>query len=150
MSNIRPYSAALERLRAAALRPTRQRMALTRLLFDGDDRHVTAETLHKEARAANVRVSLATVYNTLHQFTTAGLLREVVVDATRSYFDTNASHHHHFFCEDDRCLVDIPGEELKVAKLPHPPPGTTVTEVDIVIRVRKNPVEKFRTRSERK
>ncbi len=149
MSNIRPYSAALERLRSAALRPTRQRMALTRLLFDGDDRHVTAEALHKEARAANVRVSLATVYNTLHQFTAAGLLREVVVDASRSYFDTNASHHHHFFCEEDRCLVDIPGEELKVVKLPHPPPGTTVTEVDIVIRVRKNPVEKFRTRSER-
>lgn len=149
MSNIRPYSAALERLRSAALRPTRQRMALTRLLLDGDDRHVTAEALHKEARAANVRVSLATVYNTLHQFTAAGLLREVVVDASRSYFDTNASHHHHFFCEEDRCLVDIPGEELKVAKLPHPPPGTTVTEVDIVIRVRKNPVEKFRTRSER-
>ena len=139
MSNIRPYSAALERLRSAALRPTRQRMALTRLLFDDDDRHVTAEALHKEARAANVRVSLATVYNTLHQFTAAGLLREVVVDASRSYFDTNASHHHHFFCEEDRCLVDIPGEELKVAKLPHPPPGTTVTEVDIVIRVRKNP-----------
>ncbi len=149
MSNIRPYGAALERLRSAALRPTRQRMALTRLLFDGDDRHVTAEALHKEARAANVRVSLATVYNTLHQFTAAGLLREVVVDATRSYFDTNTNHHHHFFCEEDRCLVDIPGEELKVVKLPHPPPGTTVTEVNIVIRVRKNPVEKFRTRSER-
>ena len=139
MSNIRPYSAALERLRGAALRPTRQRMALTRLLFDGDDRHVTAEALYKEARAADVRVSLATVYNTLHQFTAAGLLREVVVDATRSYFDTNTSHHHHFFCEEDRCLVDILGEELKVVKLPHPPPGTTVTEVDIVIRVRKNP-----------
>ena len=139
MSNIRPYSAALERLRSAALRPTRQRMALTRLLFDGDDRHVTAEALHKEARAANVRVSLATVYNTLHQFTAAGLLREVVVDATRSYFDTNTGHHHHFYCEDTAMLADIPGEELKVAKLPHPPPGTTVTEVDIVIRVRKNP-----------
>ncbi len=139
MSTIRPYSAALERLRSAALRPTRQRMALTRLLFDGDDRHVTAEALHKEGGANNVRVSLATVYNTLNRFTEAGLLREVVVDASRSYFDTNASHHHHFFCEEDRCLVDIPGEELKVAKLPHPPPGTTVTEVAIVIRVRKNP-----------
>ena len=67
------------------------------------------------------------------------MLREVVVDASHSYFDTNVSHHHHFFCEEDRYLVDIPGEELKVVKLPHPPPGTTVTEVDIVIRVRKNP-----------
>ena len=98
-----------------------------------------AEALHKEARANNVRVSRATIYNTLNQFTEAGMLREVVVDASHSYFDTNVSHHHHFFCEEDRYLVDIPGEELKVAKLPHPPPGTTVTEVDIVIRVRKNP-----------
>ena len=131
--------AAHERLRAAGLRATRQRLALTRLLFAGTDRHVTADALHKEARANNVRVSFATIYNTLNQFAEAGLLREVVVDALPSYFDTNVSHHHHFFCEEDRYLVDIPGEELKVEKLPHPPPGTTVTEVDIVIRVRKKP-----------
>ncbi len=135
----RPYAAVLERLRNVNLRPTRQRLALARLLFAGGDRHVTAESLHKQALANRVRVSLATVYNTLHQFTEAGLLREVVVDAARSYFDTNVSHHHHFFCEEDRYLVDIPGEELTVVKLPHPPPGTTITEVDIVIRVRKNP-----------
>ncbi len=135
MSNARPYSAALERLRSAALRPTRQRMALTRLLFDGDDRHVTAEALHKEARAANVRVSLATVYNTLHQFTTAGLLREVVVDATRSYFDTNTGHHHHFYCEDTGTLADIPGETFALGDLPKPPKGTRIERVDIVVRV---------------
>ena len=139
MTERRPYAAAVEYLRAAGLRTTRQRLALTRLLFAGPDRHVTAEALHKEARANNVPVTLATVYNTLNRFTEAGLLRQVVVDASCSYFDTNASHHHHFFCEEDRYLVDIPGEELTVAKLPHPPPGTTVTEVDIVIRVRKTP-----------
>ena len=139
MTERRPYAAALECLRAAGLRSTRQRLALTRLLFADTDRHVTAEALHKEAQANNVRVSLATVYNTLNQFTESGLLREVVVDALCSYFDTNTRHHHHFFCEEDRKLVDIPGEELKAAKLPHPPPGTTVTEVDIVIRVRKTP-----------
>ncbi len=138
MNSIRPYSAALERLRSAALRPTRQRMALTRLLFDGDDRHVTAEALHKEARAANVRVSLATVYNTLHQFTAAGLLREVVVDATRSYFDTNTGHHHHFYCEDTGLLVDIPGETIEVGDLPEPPKGTRVDRVDVVVRVHQN------------
>ena len=135
----RPYRETLERLRSAGLRPTRQRLGLAKLLFDGDDRHVTAEMLYGEALRARVRVSLATVYNILKQFMDAGLLREVVVDPGRSYFDTNVSHHHHFFCEEDRNLVDIPGEELKVVKLPHPPPGTTVTEVDIVIRVRKNP-----------
>ena len=105
----RPYTAALKRLRAAGLRPTRQRLALTRLLFAGTDRHITAEALHKEARANNVRVLLATIYNTLNQFTEAGMLREVVVDALSSYFDTNVSHHHHFFCVEDRNLVDIPG-----------------------------------------
>ncbi len=138
MSNIRPYSNALERLRSAALRPTRQRMALTRLLFDGDDRHVTAEALYKEARAADVRVSLATVYNTLHQFTAAGLLREVVVDATRSYFDTNTNHHHHFYCQDTGMLADIPGETIEVGDLPKPPKGTRVDRVDVVVRVHQN------------
>jgi len=139
MANLRPYSGLIERLKAVGLRPTRQRLALAKLLFGPGNRHVSAEQLHGEAVGAQVRVSLATVYNTLHQFTAVGLLREVVVEPGRSYFDTNTSHHHHFFCEEDRNLVDIPGEELKVEKLPRPPPGTTVTEVDIVIRVRKNP-----------
>ena len=135
----RRYAQALDRLKQAGLRPTRQRLGLARILFEGEDRHVTAEALHQEAVDAGLRVSLATIYNTLHQFTEAGMLRELVVDALSSYFDTNVSHHHHFFYEEDRNLVDIPGEELKVVKLPHPPPGTTVTEIDIIIRVRKNP-----------
>ncbi len=139
MASPRPYSGLIERLKAVGLRPTRQRLALAKLLFGPGNRHVSAEQLHGEAVEAQARVSLATVYNTLHQFTAVGLLREVVVDPGRSYFDTNTSHHQHFFCEEDRYLVDIPGEELKVEKLPRPPPGTTVTEVDIVIRVRKNP-----------
>ncbi len=139
MANERPFSRLIRQLKDAGLRPTRQRLALAKLLFERGNRHLTAEQLHGEALDADERVSLATVYNTLHQFTAAGLLREVVVEPGRSYFATNTSHHHHFFCEEDRYLVDIPGEELKVEKLPHPPPGTTVTEVDIVIRVRKNP-----------
>ncbi len=137
MTERRPYTAALERLRAAGLRPSRQRMALTRLLFSGDDRHVTAESLYNEARAKRVRVSLATIYNTLNQFTEAGLLREVTVDATRSYFDTNTSHHHHFFCEEDRYLVDIPGDAVRVENLPAPPEGTAINRVDVVVRVRR-------------
>lgn len=88
-----------ERLRAAGLRPTRQRVALARLLFEAGDRHVTAELLHEEAQDRNVPVSLATVYNTLHQFTEAGLLREVAVEGAKTYFDTNTSNHYHFFCE---------------------------------------------------
>ena len=98
-----------EKLRKAGLRPTRQRLALASLLFAHGDRHVTAEGLHEEAVSAGVPVSLATVYNTMHQFTAAGLLREVTVDGTRTYFDTNTGDHHHFYCEDDGMLMDIDG-----------------------------------------
>ena len=132
---MRPYTQALERLRSAGLRPTRQRLALAKLLFEGGDRHVTAELLHTEAYKANVRVSLATVYNTLHQFTAAGLLREVALDPSRSYFDTNTSDHHHFYHEDTGRLEDIPGDQVSVAALPRPPEGTTIRRVDVVVRV---------------
>ncbi len=135
MVAIRPYADALARLRATNLRPTRQRLALAKLLFSGADRHVTAESLHKEARANRVRVSLATVYNTLHQFTQAGMLREVIVDSTRSYFDTNTSHHHHFFCEQSQLLEDIPSGAVSVGALPPPPSGTSISRIDVVIRV---------------
>jgi len=127
----------LPRLRAAGLRPTRQRAALGRLLFDGRHRHVTAEQLHGEATGAAIRVSLATVYNTLHQFTAAGLLREVVVEPGRSYFDTHVDDHHHFFCESTGMLQDIPGAALTVGQLPCAPAGTEISRVDVVIRVRR-------------
>jgi Fur family transcriptional regulator, iron response regulator len=110
MTASRPFTNALELLRAAHLRPTRQRLTLARLLFEPGDRHVTAEQLHGEAVEAAVRVSLATVYNTLRQFIEAGLLREVVVNSGRSYFDTNVSDHHHFFFAVTGQLLDIPGE----------------------------------------
>lgn len=132
----RPYSQTLSRLREAGLRPTRQRLALGRLLFDEGDRHVTAEGLHEQAGKAGVSVSLATVYNTLHQFTQAGLLREVVVDSARTYFDTNTSDHHHFFHEDDGSLTDISGRQIEVSGLPEAPEGTEMARVDIVVRVR--------------
>jgi len=131
----RPYKQVLDRLRSVGLRPTRQRMALAKLLFEGRDRHVTAEILHAEAQAASIRVSLATVYNTLHQFTAAGLLREIVVDSQRSYFDTNISDHHHFFFEASNRLEDIPGDEVVVSAMPAPPAGTKVKRVDIVFRL---------------
>ena len=132
----RPFTPMVQKLRAAGLRPTRQRMSLAKLLFDAGDRHVTAEQLHQEATSARVRVSLATVYNTLHQFTDSGLLHEVVVEPGRSYFDTNTSDHHHFFCEVTGKLQDIPGEELTVTSLPMPPAGTEISRVDVIIRVR--------------
>jgi len=124
-----------ERLRAVGLRPTRQRLALTRLLFAKGDRHVTAEQLHGEVLASAIPVSLATVYNTLHQFTDAGLLREVVVEPGRSYFDTNIADHHHFFCESNGLLQDIAAEELTVIGLPLPPLGTEIGRVEVIVRV---------------
>jgi len=125
------------RLREAGLRPTRQRMELAGLLFRDGDRHMTAESLHDEAVDAGIKVSLATVYNTLHQFTEAGLLRQVVVDAARSYFDTNIGDHQHFYCEDENRLIDIPGDSIAVAGVPTPPKGTQIERVDVVIRVRR-------------
>ena len=130
-----------DRLRSAKLRPTRQRHVLARLLFTGGHRHVTAEQLHGEALAAEVRVSLATVYNTLHHFTRVGLLRELVVESGRSYFDTNTTHHHHFFDEKSGELTDIPGQHIRVSRVPRPPAGFAVSRVDVVVRLRGDDVE---------
>jgi Fur family iron response transcriptional regulator len=127
---------AIARLRAVGLRPTRQRIELAALLFSGGHCHQTAESLHDAAARAGVPVSLATVYNTLHQFTEAGLLRQVVVDASRSYFDTNTGDHQHFYCEDDGQLIDIPGEYIEVAGVPAAPKGMEVERVDVVVRIR--------------
>jgi Fur family iron response transcriptional regulator len=124
-------------LRMAGLRPTRQRVALAELLFGGPHRHVSAEQLHGEANEASVNVSLATIYNTLHQFHEAGLLREVAVDASRSYFDTDTSDHHHFYVEDEQRMIDIPATAVEFKTLPEVPHGMVMSHVDVVIRVRK-------------
>jgi Fur family iron response transcriptional regulator len=165
MTETRPYTRLIDRLKASGLRPTRQRLALAKLLFEapgaeaaaparaqdltqdsghgaaheqahGHNRHVTAEQLHGEAMAADVRVSLATVYNTLHQFTEAGLLREVVVDSGRSYFDTNIDDHHHFYFEGSGRLQDIPGDNVRLAEIPEAPAGAEIERVDVIIRLR--------------
>jgi len=135
-STARPFTGIIENLKEVGLRPTRQRLALAKLLFGQGDRHVTAEKLHSEVLDANIRVSLATVYNTLHQFTTSGLLREVVVDSGRAYFDTNISNHHHFFDEKSGELTDIPSDAVSLADLPALPQGSSLSRVDVVVRVR--------------
>ena len=136
MDKLRPYSQIIDSLRSAGLRPTRQRLALTKLLFDGTDRHVTAEMLHCEAVVAGVSVSLATVYNTLHQLNKAGLLREIVVEVGRSYFDTNISSHHHIFNEDSRELTDIAADQIHLTGLPEVADGQKINRVDVILRVR--------------
>lgn len=124
------------RLRASGLRPTRQRIALGKLLFTTGDRHVTAESLHLEAGRSGAQLSLATVYNTLHQFTAAGLLRQVIVDGDKTYFDTNTCDHHHFYIEDQEVLMDIPGDAVKIDGLPKAPHGTVVERVEVVVRLK--------------
>jgi Fur family iron response transcriptional regulator len=124
-------------LREAGLRPTRQRLALGTLLFKGEDRHVTAELLHAEAIAIGHHVSLATVYNTLHQFKRAGLLRELAIDGAKAYFDTNTSNHNHFFFESQGELRDIPSDAIHVDGVPEPPEGMQISHIDVVVRIVK-------------
>ena len=128
-------------LRDVGLRPTRQRMALGWLLFGKGDRHLTAEMLYEEASRAKVPVSLATIYNTLHQFTEVGLLRQVAVDGSKAYFDTNTSTHHHFFVEGENELLDITGADVLVGNSPTPPEGYEVERVDVIVRLRRKAAE---------
>ena len=118
MISIRPYAQVLDRLKSVGLRPTRQRLALAKLLFEDESRHVTAEQLHGEAIDAGIKVSLATVYNSLHQFTKAKLLREVVVESGRAYFDTNTSDHHHLLNEDMELVYEMLSH-IKHYSIPH-------------------------------
>ena len=125
-------------LKRGGLRPTRQRVVLAeRLIGDGKNRHVTAESLFAAGNDFRNKVSLATVYNTLRAFCDAGLMREITVNGSKSYFDTNMTDHPHFFWEDTSQLVDAPAGELKISLLPDAPEGTEISKVDVVIRLRR-------------
>ncbi len=124
-------------IQQAALRPTRQRLEIAALLFKDDHRHVTAGDLGREADAAGIRVSLATVYNTLNQFAEAGLLRRVTVNGDLSYFDTHTGDHQHFYVEGEDRLIDVPEGSIEFGRLPDPPDGYVISRVDVVIRLRR-------------
>ena len=132
-----PWHDVNEMLQSVGLRPTRQRMALGWLLFAKGDRHVSAEMLYEEALRAREPLSLATVYNTLRQFSEAGLLRQVSVSGPKTFFDTNVSEHHHFYNEDDETVVDIPGSTIQVAGLPEAPDGMIISSVEVIVRLRR-------------
>jgi len=136
----RALSRATDWLTTAGLRPTRQRLSLAALLIgDGQNRHVTAESLFAATRTVGEKVSMATVYNTLRTFCEAGLLSEITVDAARSYFDTCTDDHPHFFWEDSQSLSDAPAEQLQILRLPDAPEGCEISKVDVVIRLRRTP-----------
>lgn len=126
-----------DRLRRVGLRPTRQRCDLAQLIFRHGDRHFTAEDLHLEAVQASVPVSLATVYNNLHQFTLAGLLRRLSMDGAKTFFDTNVSNHNHFLVEGENAVIDIPDGQVSVNGLPQAPEGFEITHVDVIVRLRR-------------
>lgn len=123
------------RLQAAGLRATPKRLAIGGLLFDGRDRHVTADDVAVMARKSGIRVSLATVYNTLNQFVAAGLMKRITLDTDRTYFDTNVSDHHHLFFEDNGILHDIPGDSIRVEGLPEIPAGSKISSVEVIVRM---------------
>jgi len=125
----------VNRLQSAGLRATPKRIAIGGLLFDGHDRHVTADDVAAMARKAGVRVSLATVYNTLNQFVSAGLMKRIILDTDRTYFDTNVSDHHHLFFEQNGALHDIPGDSIRVEGLPDIPAGAKVRSVEVIVRM---------------
>lgn len=136
----RPYSHIVNQLRAVSLRPTRQRLALAKLLFDAETtRHVSAEALHAEAIEEGVRVSLATVYNTLHQFVEVGLLKEVVIDSSRTYFDTNTASHHHFYEKATGLLIDVPEDDIHVELMLEAPTGMQLSSTEVVFRLSPKP-----------
>ena len=127
-----------EWLGQVGLRPTRQRVALADLLIgDGQHRHVTAESLHAAAGQGDDPVSLATVYNTLRAFCDAGLIQEITVDGSKSYFDTRTDDHPHFYWEDENRLTDAPADAVEFARLPDAPKGMEISKIDIVIRLQK-------------
>ena len=136
MDKIRPYSNVLRTIKSAGLRPTRQRLALSRLLFDGKNRHVTAEGLHSEAILSGQKISLATVYNVLNAFTSADLLKEIIVDSGCSYFDTNITEHHHIFNEDNNELTDIKIKNVELKGLPILTSCEKLQRIDVIIRVK--------------
>ncbi|SEP71596.1 iron response transcriptional regulator IrrA [Thalassovita taeanensis] len=127
-----------EWLSGAGVRPTRQRVTLAAVLVgDGQHRHVTAESLFAAVVNEGESVSLATVYNTLRAFCDAGLMQEVLVEGSKSYFDTNTHDHPHFFWEDSGTLTDAPSDQLEITRLPDAPEGAVITAVDVVIRLRR-------------
>ena len=136
-NNGRENASVPELIKSAGLRPTRQRLALGGLLFGGEDRHVTAEQLHAEVVSLGEHVSLATVYNTLHQFKRANLLRELAIEGSKAYFDTNTSNHNHFLLEQNGGLMDIAGDTIQVTGVPAPPEGMVISHIDVIVRLAK-------------
>ena len=131
----RPYAYVIDLLKTAGIRPTRQRLSLAKLLFEGGHKHVTAESLFELCVHEHETVSLATIYNSLHQFKEAGLLREITLGTGKTYYDTNMEPHYHFYHVHDERLEDIEAKNIKLSGLPDMPQGTKLSHIDVVLYV---------------
>ena len=125
-------------LRNSSLRPTKQRIMIGNLLFNDTDKHVTAESLYRELTASEQKISLATVYNTLHDFCEKKLLKKVTIDTEKVYFDTNTSPHHHFYSDNEKLLIDISKDKIKIQGLPKAPKGKKIKDVELIAHLIDN------------
>ena len=129
------YNKVIKKLNYNGVRPTKQRMVLAKLLFEKGKRHVSAEDLYLEVRKEDRRISLATVYNTLKQFTKLGILKEVVVDQNKSLYCNEDTSHYHLYIEDEGKVVDIPTQNVNL-DIPSFPACLSLHNVDVIVRVR--------------
>ena len=129
----------VQKLRSSNLRPTKQRLKICQFLFDREKTfHFTVETLNKKInKNGTTRVSLATIYNTVEAFTSAGYLKEILTSKNKSYYDTNIKSHHHFYDEGSKELTDIHYSQIKLSKIPIPPRGKKIKNLEVVIRIQK-------------
>ena len=134
--NLKMY---VQKLRSSNLRPTKQRLKICKFLFDRDKTfHFTVEALNKKInKNGATKVSLATIYNTVEAFTSAGYLKEVLTSKNKSYYDTNIKSHHHFYDEESKELTDIDDSQIKLSKVPIPPKGKKIKNLEVVIRIQK-------------
>jgi len=137
ISDLKPF---VNRLRSSGLRPTKQRLAICKVLFDRKDTfHFTIDNLKKRIeKNIKSKVSLATVYNTVHAFKNNGYLKEISLQGNKTFFDTNSSNHHHFYDQDTGDLIDIKNEDIFISKLPTAPKGKKINEVEITVSVANN------------
>ena len=129
----------INKLRGSGLRPTKQRIQIAKKLFDNNKTfHFTVESLNKKIKkSGKEKISLATIYNTVEAFTNAGYLKEILTSKNKSYYDTNIKSHHHFYDEDSKELTDINYNQIKLSKVPHPPKGKKIKNLEVVIRLQK-------------
>ena len=135
-NNLKMY---VQKLRSSNLRPTKQRLKICQFLFDKKETfHFTVETLNKKInKNRDTKISLATIYNTVEAFTSAGYLKEILTSKNKSYYDTNITSHHHFYDEGSKELTDIHHSQIRLSKVPVPPKGKKIKNLEVVIRIQK-------------